>query len=178
MRCPHALVGTVTIKTAWIAFVLALLFAILFFADTVSSLPPLVASHFDAAGVPTAHMTRSSYTKFLLLMGLGLPIAVVALLSLVYSKADDMRLPNAAYWLAPERIAKTRALLVAHAVWFGCLLLAMVCYVHWLELAAHRSVPPHLSNQLVLGGLLIFFAITLGWIMALLRAFRLPRVIT
>lgn len=165
-----------TTKSAWIAFVLALLLAILFFADTVSSLPPLVASHFDGAGVPTAHMTRNSYTKFVFSMGVGLPVAMVALLALVYSKADDMRLPNAAYWLASERIAQTRALLVAHAVWFGCLLVAMACYVHWLELAAHRSVPAHLSNQLVLGGLLIFFAITLGWIMALLRAFRLPRV--
>lgn len=164
-----------TNRTAWIAFALALLFAILFFAETVSSLPPLVASHFDAAGVPTAHMARGSYTKFLFMLGVGLPIALVALLSLVYSKADDMRLPNAAFWLSPERIAQTRALLVAHTVWFGCLLVAMVCYVHWLELAAHRSDPPHLSNQAVFGGLLIFFIVTVGWSIALLRAFRLPK---
>ena len=161
-------------KTSLIAFVLALLFAILFFADTVSSLPPLVVSHFDGAGMPTAHMSRDSYARFLFLMGVGFPIALVALLTLIYSNAKAMRLPNAAYWLAPERIAQTRALLAAHAAWFGCLLVAMVCYVHWLELGAHRSLPPHLSNQLVLGGLLIFFAITLGWIIALLRVFRLP----
>lgn len=165
-------------SASWIAFALALLLAIFFFADTVSSLPPLVASHFDGAGVPTAHMTRAFYSKFLFLMGVGFPIALVAFLTLVYSKANDMRLPNAAHWLAPEHIAQTRALLVSHAAWFGCLMVAMVSYVHWLELAAHRSTPPHLSNQLLLGGLLIFFAVTLGWILALLRAFRLPRAIT
>jgi hypothetical protein len=165
-------------KISWVAFFLALLLAILYFSNTVSSLPPMVASRFDGAGFPTAHMTRAFYTKFMFAMGVGFPIAMVALLSVVYSKAGDMKLPNRDYWLAPERIAQTRALLVAHGVWFGCLMVGMVCYMHWLVLAAHRSVPPHLSNQMVMGGLLVFMAIAVGWVIALLRAFRLPRVIT
>jgi hypothetical protein len=166
------------IKISWIAFALALLFAILYFSSTVSNLPPMVASHFDGAGFPTAHMTRAFYTKFVFGMGVGFPIAMVALLSMVYSKAGDMKLPNRDYWLAPERIAQTRALLVAHAIWFGGLMVAMVCYMHWLVLAAHRSVPPHLSNQMVMGGLLVFLGVAVGWVIALLRAFRLPRLIT
>jgi uncharacterized membrane protein len=165
-------------KISWIAFTLALLCAIFYFSNTISSLPPMVASHFDGAGFPTAHFTRANYTKFVFAMGVGFPIAMVALLSVVYSKASDMKMPNRDYWLAPERIAQTRALLVAHAVWFGCLMVAMVCYTHWLILAAHRSVPPRLSNQLVMGGLLVFMGIAGGWIVGLLRAFRLPRVIT
>jgi uncharacterized membrane protein len=162
-------------RIPWIAFALALLFAIFYFFGTASSLPPMVASHFDGAGVPTAHMTREFYTKFVFAMGVGFPIALVTLLSAVYSKASDMKLPNRDYWLAPERIAQTRALLVAHAVWFGCLMVAMVCYMHWLVLAAHRSEPPLLSNQMVMSGLLVFMAIAIGWVIALLRAFRLPR---
>jgi uncharacterized membrane protein len=165
-------------KIPWIAFALALLCAIFYFSSTVSSLPPLVASHFDGAGFPTAHFTRAFYTKFLFGIGIVFPLAMVTLLSVVYSKAGDMKLPNRDYWLAPERIAQTRALLVAHAVWFGCLMVAMICYMHWLLLIAHRSVPPHLSNQLVMGGLLIFMAVAVGWVIALLRAFRLPRIIT
>jgi hypothetical protein len=165
-------------KISWIAFTLALLCAIFYFSNTISSLPPMVASHFDGAGFPTAHFTRANYTKFVFAMGVGFPIAMVALLSVVYSKASDMKMPNRDYWLAPERIAQTRALLVAHAVWFGCLMVAMVCYTHWLILAAHRSVPPRLSNQLVMGGLLVFMGIAGGWIVGLLRTFRLPRVIT
>ena len=165
-------------KIPWIAFALALLFAILYFSDTVSSLPPMVASHFDGAGFPSTFMTRAFYTKFVFGMGVGFPIVMVALLSLVYSKASDMKLPNRDYWLAPERIGQTRALLVSHAVWFGCLMVAMVCYMHWLELAAHRNVPPRLSNQLVSGGLLVFLGIAIGWVIALLRTFRRPRLIT
>jgi hypothetical protein len=162
-------------RIPWIAFALALLFAIFYFSTTVSSLPPLVASHFDGAGFPTAYFTRAFYSKFLFGIGVAFPIAMVALLSVVYSKASDMKLPNRDYWLAPGRIAQTRALLVAHGVWFGCLMVAMVCYMHWLVLIAHRSVPPHLSNQLVMGGLLVFMAIAVGWVIAVLRGFRLPR---
>lgn len=165
-------------KVPWIAFALLLLCAVLFFANTVSSLPALVASHFDGAGYPTAHMTREFYTKFVFSMGIGFPIAMVAFLTLIYSKANDMKLPNRDFWLAPENIAQTRALLVSHAVWFGCLMVAMVCYVHWLELAAHREMPPRLSNRWVGMGLLVFFAITGVWIIKLLRAFRRPPIIT
>jgi len=165
-------------KVPWIAFALLLLCAVLFFSNTVSSLPALVASHFDGAGYPTAHMTREFYTKFVFSMGIGFPIAMVAFLTLIYSKANDMKLPNRDYWLAPENIAQTRALLVSHAVWFGCLMVAMVCYVHWLELAAHRAMPPRLSNRWVGMGLLVFFAVTGVWIIRLLRAFRRPPIIT
>jgi hypothetical protein len=144
----------------------------------VSGLPPLVASHFDGAGYPTANMARAFYITFVFAMGVGFPIAMVALLTLIYSRAGDMKLPNRDYWLAPEHIAQTRALLVSHVVWFGCLMVAMVCYVHWLELIAHRSTPPHLSNRFVGVGLLVFFAITGVWIIKLLRAFRSPPIIT
>jgi hypothetical protein len=92
-----------------------------------------------------------------------------------HANARDMKLPNRDYWLAPERIAQTRALLVSYGVWLGSTMVAMACYVHWLELAAHRSVPPQLSNQLFGGGMIAFFLITGGWILALLGAFRLPR---
>jgi uncharacterized membrane protein len=162
-------------KIPWIIFGLMLLFAILYVTRTVADLPPLVASHFDGTGHPSAYMTRSFYTKFVLGMSVGLPIALVALLTVVYSNARDMKLPNRDYWLAPERIAQTRSLLINYAVWFGSTMVAMACYVHWLELGAHRSVPPHLANQLVGGGLLAFLLITVGWIVALLSAFRLPR---
>jgi uncharacterized membrane protein len=165
-------------RVPWIAFALALLLAVVYFSTTVSSLPPMVASHFDGTGLPTAHMTRALYAKFLFAIGVGFPVAVVALLSVVYSKASDMKLPNPDYWLAPEHIAQTRALLVSHCVWFGCLLVAMVCYMHWLVLAAYRNVTPHLSNRMVMAGLLVFMAIGVGWVIALLRTFRRPRVIT
>jgi uncharacterized membrane protein len=159
----------------WVVFALMLLFAVFYVTGSVSSLPLLVASHFDGSGNPDAYMPRNFYSRFVLGLSVGLPLAIVGLLTAVYSKARDMKLPNRDYWLAPERIAQTRALLVNHGVWFGSTVTAMVCCVHWLELDAHRNVPPHLSNQLFAGALAAFLLVTLGWIFLLLRAFRLPR---
>lgn len=162
-------------KIPWIVFGSLLLFTIYYVMHTVPSLPPSVASHFNGAGYPNAYMTRTLYTKFVLAFGVGLPLGMVALFTLVYSSAKDVKLPNRDYWLAPERIAQTRSLLVSVGVWIGSLIVVMACYVHWLELRAHQSVPPHFSNRLILGGLLAFSLITGGLLVALLRAFRLPR---
>jgi hypothetical protein len=161
-------------KISWSVFILMLVCATVFILHTSSRLPALVPSHFDLAGYPNTFMTHNGYIRFTLLLGVGLPVALVALLTLVYTRANDMKLPNRDYWLAPERIARTRSLLVAHGVWFGSLLIAMVCFVHWLELDAHRRTPPQLSNGLIEAGLLVFFLITAAWIVALLIAFRRP----
>jgi hypothetical protein len=162
-------------RLSWGVFVLAALGAIVFITRTSTALPMIVAAHFDAAGYPTAFMLRPRYEHFMLLLGIGVPVALVALLTFVYSRATDMKLPNRDYWLAPERIGRTRDLLVAHGIWFGTLLISMVCYVHWLLLVAHRQQSVHLANDGVYGGLLFFFLITTAWILAMLRSFRRPR---
>ena len=165
-RFPH--------RVTWSIFVLLVLFAILFVAGTASGLPPTVASHFDAAGQPNAFMSRSGYVRFVLCVAVGLPALVVAILWTVYSRATDLKLPNREYWLAPERLDRTRAFLVAHSVWFGSLLVTLACFVHWLELGANRQQPPHLSNQSFAVVLIAFLIATAAWISALIFAFRRP----
>jgi len=113
--------------------------------------------------------------RFVLCTGIVLPVALVALLTLVYSRASDLKLPNRDYWLAPERIERSRARLVVHGVWFGSLLVTLVCFVHWLVLDANRRIPPQLSNTAIEAGMLAFALISGGWILALLMIFRRPR---
>jgi len=161
-------------RVTWSVFILLLLFAILFVTGTASELPPTVASHFDAAGRPNAFMSRSGYVRFVLCLAVGLPAIVVAVLWMVYSRATDLKLPNREYWLAPERLDRTRAFLVAHGVWFGSLLVTLACFVHWLELDANRLQPPHLSNQSFAAVLIAFLIATAAWIGALMFAFRRP----
>jgi uncharacterized membrane protein len=165
-RSPH--------RVTWSVFVLLLLFAILFVTGTASELPPTVASHFDAAGQPNAFMSRSGYVRFMLCLAVGLPVIVVVILRSVYSRATDLKLPNREYWLAPERLDRTRAFLVAHGVWFGSLMVTLTCFVHWLELGANRQQPPHLSSQSFAAVLIAFLIATLAWIAALMFAFRRP----
>jgi uncharacterized membrane protein len=165
-RYPH--------PVTWSVFVLLVLFAIVFVASTASDLPPTVASHFDAAGQPNAFMSRSGYVRFVLCLAVGLPAIVVAVLWIVYSRATDLKLPNREYWLAPERLDRTRAFLVAHGVWFGSLLVTLGCFVHWLELGANRLQPAHLSNESFAAVLIAFLVATAAWIAALIFAFRRP----
>jgi uncharacterized membrane protein len=161
-------------RVTWSVFVLLLVFAILFVTGTASELPPTVASHFDAAGQPNAFMSRSGYVRFMLCLAVGLPVIVVVVLRSVYSRATDLKLPNREYWLAPERLERTRAFLVAHGVWFGSLMVTLTCSVHWLELGANRQQPPHLSSQSFAAVLIAFLIATLAWIAALMFAFRRP----
>ena len=166
VRRPHHL--------TWSVFVVLLLFAIFFVTSTASQLPLTVASHFDAAGQPNAYMSRSGYVRFVLCLALGLPVIVVTILSMVYSRATDLKLPNREYWLATQRIAQTRAFLVAHGVWFGSLLVTLVCSVHWLELGANRQQQPHLPSQAFAAVLIAFLIATGAWVATLIVAFRRP----
>jgi uncharacterized membrane protein len=161
-------------RITWLVFIALLLLAILFVSLTASQLPPMVASHFDASGQPNAFISRSSYIRFVLCLAVGFPGAIVTVLSVVYSRATDLKLPNREYWLAPQQLDRTRAFLVAHAVWFGSLLVTLVCCVHWLELGANRLHPPHLSNQTFAVVMLAFLIATGVWIWALMFAFRRP----
>jgi hypothetical protein len=155
-------------------FLALLLFAIVFVTGTASELPLTVASHFDAGGQPNAFMSRSGYIRFALGLCLGLPVIVVTILTMVYSRATDLKLPNREYWMAPQRLDRTRAFLVAHGVWFGSLLVTLVCFVHWLELGANRRQPPHLSSETFAVVLIAFLIATAAWISVLMFAFRRP----
>jgi hypothetical protein len=46
--------------------------------------------------------------------------------------------------------------------------------VHWLEIAANRQQPPHLSNPLFAAVMVAFLVATAAWVAALLFAFRRP----
>jgi uncharacterized membrane protein len=162
-------------KLTWLVFIGLLLFAAIFLSHTARDLPPLVASHFDAAGNATSFMAARGYRRFIFLFAIGLPIALVALTTIAYSRATALKLPNREYWLAPPRIARTRAFLITHGVWFGSLLVSLLCFMHWLVLQANREQPPHLSNQNFLYGLLVLFIGMLVWIGTLMFAFRRPR---
>ena len=87
----------------------------------------------------------------------------------------QIKVPNRDYWMAPERAAGTRSFLIGHGIWFGTLLVGMLCFVHWIVLIAHRQEPPHLSNSLAIGSLLVFLMVTLAWALVLAVVFRRPQ---
>ena len=140
---------------------------------TASSLPSVVASHFGVAGDANGFMPRGLYLRFTLGFVVGLP----ALLTIgshlaIGSPRARINLPNRDYWLAPERRAETVSHLRAQLARFSAVLLAFLCYVHWLVVRANGIRPPRLSPPWINAGLVGFALFAIVWTRMLLRRFR------
>lgn len=137
------------------------------------SLPAVVASHFNAAGVANGFMTRALYVPFTFAFAVVLPLLLVFLSSRALNNPKArINLPNHEYWLAPERRAETADFVRRHLARFASMLALLVCYVHWLVVRANALVPPSLSSFRFLGGLGVFLIFTGVWVMVFLGRFR------
>lgn len=127
---------------ASLLFLFFVVCAAVFVWHTSDGLPPLVASHFGTSGTANRFMPRTFYVRFMLAIVLGLPtiLTLVTWRTLVSPKAR-INIPNRDYWLAPERRAETIAFLRAGLLWFGVLLVAFLCFAHWLVVLANRMQP-------------------------------------
>ena len=154
-------------------FVLFVACAAVFVWHTSDSLPPLVASHFGTSGTANGYMPRTFYIRFMLAFVLGLPtIMTFVTWRALGSAKTRINLPNRDYWLAPERRAETIAFLRAGLLWFGVLLVAFLCFAHWLVVLANRTQPAHLVEPWFFGGLGVFVIAVCLWLMLLLGHFR------
>jgi uncharacterized membrane protein len=157
---------------SWAVFIVLVLAAAVYEYRTATRLPRMVAVHFDQAGLATSFMAVSRYRIAISLFSIVLPVALVAVMTFAYSRATDVKLPNRDYWMAPHRIAGTRAFLVAHGIWFGSILVGLMCFVQWLVLDANQRRPPQLSNAAMLLGLSVLLGCMVVWIATLTVAFR------
>lgn len=154
-------------------FILFVVYAAVFVWRTSDGLPPLVASHFGTSGTANGFMPRTLYVRFMLTFVLGLPTFMIFVTwhALGNSKAG-IHLPNRDYWLAPERHAEAISFLRAGLLWFGVLLVAFLCFAHWLVVLANRTRPAHLSEPWFFGGLGVFIIAVFVWLKVLLGHFR------
>jgi hypothetical protein len=51
---------------------------------------------------------------------------------------------------------------------------ALICFIHWLELDANRQQPPLLASGRFIAGIVAFMLCTGAWIGTLLLALRRP----
>jgi hypothetical protein len=141
---------------------------------TGETMPARVASHFDLAGQANGFMPRVAYLLLMTVVGCGVPV-LIAVVGQTLGRARQLRLPNAAYWLAPERRDATLAFLRLHMLAMATLLLGFVCYVHLLVVFANTGRTEGLPGAWFLPGLVVFLGATLAWALAPLLRFRLPR---
>ena len=131
-------------------FLLLLSGAVLFIASSSRSLPPLVASHFNDAGVANGFMPRDFYVRFMLAFVTLLPLALAFLPARTLEKPGvRLNLPHRDYWLAPARRAATLMFLRRQMTRMAGLTVLFICYAHWLVVGANACnrlcCPPRAS---------------------------------
>jgi len=119
--------------------------AALFVRGAGEALPPVVASHFDAAGHANGHMPRGLYLNLMTAMVVGAPLIVGLLPSvLIRRPGARINLPNREHWLAPGRREATLGFIGGATMLFGAGLAIFLCYVHWLVVRANAHASPTL----------------------------------
>ncbi len=162
--------------TASISFYLAMAVAAWFVIRTGGAMREVVATHFGASGEPNGYMPRVSYVRFMLIFVVLLPLALNFLIARVLGlPAARINIPHREYWLAPERRYETVVRLQRHMKFFGVLLAAFLCYVHWQVVQANTHAPPVLDSGRFSTGLATFMAALIAWIVILRRDFRPPQ---
>jgi hypothetical protein len=144
-------------------------------AVTVRRLPDPVAVHFGLRGVPDGWAGHGCYLALLALIGLALPLGIVALVSRVAStRPGALNVPGKDYWFDPARRAEGVRRIVGQMWWFACLLLAFALGLHGLLLTANARVPPRLPTSaflVLLGGFVLGLV---WWTRSLAAAMRPP----
>ena len=162
-------------RVAAVLYPIIALCAAAFVWVTSLRLPPFVASHFDSSGIPNGYMPRRVYVLFMLGFVIGLPVLMVYLTWMRMGRPGTrINLPNREHWMAPVRREQTIAYLRERVMQFGMLLLAFLCYGHWLVIRANVSHPVFLDQNWFLSGLAIFILVMLIWLKRLLGHFRDP----
>jgi hypothetical protein len=128
-------------------------------------LPGRVATHFNAAGDANGFVSRDTHTAW----HAGTILFMAALfqgLALAHRRLPlaCINLPHRDYWLAPERVAATRASLDGTLLLAGCAVLGFFIAVFDLVYRANLAHPPHLGAAIwyFAGGLLGVVAAAIG----------------
>jgi uncharacterized membrane protein len=142
---------------------------------TLRRLPPSVASHFDAAGVPNGWSSRLGYALLLVVIGVLLPLCITALVrGLTRHGPALLNIPARDYWTRPEHGQEAVRRVRAYAWWLGCIMAGTALLIHLLVLDAHEHQPPRLSTGAMLLVLGAAFSAVAGWAAGWYRLLQQP----
>ena len=132
-------------------------------------LPDRVASHFNAAGVADGWMSRDTHG----LLALGLFAGMTALFALIGWAMRRLptrwvNMPKRDYWLSGDREQGTRRELEAWCYAFGAIVNLFLLFVVQLVFLANLSNPPALDSTVMTAGLVVYLAVNLGAVVAML----------
>lgn len=164
-----------SLRTARLAFLVLLLAAGGQVLYHYGRLPESMASHFNFEGKPDGWQSRSAFFMLEFLV-VGILAAVFLLLPALLHRIPSslINLPHREHWLAPERRREALDRMGCFLTWFGCasliFLLAVIEVVIRVNLGGEVRLPGSWLWP-ALGG---YAAFLIAWVIALLRAFRVP----
>jgi serine/threonine-protein kinase len=139
-----------------------------------AALPATMASHFGADGRPNGFMSRDQFFGSFAAFGGGAVLLLLAIPWLARAVPPSLiNIPNRAYWLAPERIARVHEKLGAWSAWYAAGMTAFMVAVLELVLRANLARRP-LDNAPMVALIALVFAGSGVSIVALVRSFRVP----
>ena len=142
---------------------------------TLRRLPPVVASHFDADGVPNGWSSRPVYASMMLAIGILLPLGITMLMAvLTRSGPGSLNIPERDHWTRAENSREAVRRVRAYGWWLGCIMAGAALSIHGLVLAAHVHEPPRLSTAAVLAVIGAIVLAVLGWAAGWYRLLRRP----
>src|SRR5262245_16434205 len=157
------------------ALILVAIFNVIQIVLQAPYLPPQLAVHFNAAGVPVGFSSAQTFATINLVI---IAVTVAAFLVLPNSMARRRqlrwRLPNRDYWLASERREKTIEYLQRQFLWYGIITLLLLMAVFQLVVDANRHTPVLLDSRRLVWLLIGYAAFIIVWGWALWRRFTRP----
>ncbi len=138
-------------------------------------LPPLMASHFGAGGVPNGFMSRDAFLGFHLVM-VALMLAIFFGLPVLmrFIPVRFINLPHRDYWLAPERAAESLRYFEDRFNLFGLAVIAFLTAVQQLVYQANLTPDSRLPTIPFVALLAAFLVALIFFLIGTFRRFGKP----
>jgi uncharacterized membrane-anchored protein YitT (DUF2179 family) len=123
-----------------------------------SDLPPVMASHFDAQGVPNGFQSRGAFMSIIFGVQAVMIVAFGVVAALLHRIPPSLiNLPYREYWLTGDRMHEAIERTATWTAWFGCGTSALIFGVFELALQANLTRTPLDSTLmwLLLGGFFV-----------------------
>ena len=136
-------------------------------------LPSVVVSHTGPDG-PDGWMSKGAYLAVMLGMEFALVLLIAVMpIAVGRRRIDRLTIPNATYWLAPQRRESTFQTLSAQLLWLAVILQAANVLI-WQHTLEDNLDVEHLVPVSFIGLIGMTFAASIVWVWRFTRSFALP----
>ncbi|HTP69265.1 MAG TPA: DUF1648 domain-containing protein [Dongiaceae bacterium] len=156
-----------------LVYFLMLVLGLLQWVRVYAQLPPVMAAHFAANGVPNGFQPKELFFILMfVIVGLSAFVAFVVPSILSSKPPERLNLPNKSYWLAPEHRQDTFRFFRAQMAWFGCAILFVLLYGTSLAIKANLTAEHHFDSTAMLYLMTAFVLFCIVWVVAFVRHFN------